>query len=541
MNSRSLFVLLLILLTLLILITRNVESYTDAPLLIFDTNLNPYVINIIADQYNESSILKTKIKNIRNVSLNNNVKPSSLQIYIDDALSFSMNKNSKKVLTLFDDEKVMFFIKPKDNNPNLSLLDTGENFVFGYVNDIELVIMKILLRGLEVDPQKFNTKKVSINDTINEKWFKSNQITALLCFTSLSNEWYLQRFDKTFVIDVLSYENIQPDIIKFYAPFAKLKAIDISQYLNIFKETNKVQFVIAFDMLLYGDPIIERQEKLRSVLYTLIVNLGAIDILNYYSMYFPLFDHTLRYLKKSNHLIMTRNSRPILEQFNVESFEAQSNIQGFYDSKAKLLSISSDTIDTFKLQVNMKVKLNKQEREEENGDYTVVLVSPKKTLLQQIWKKISTIEDPFKDPRYECYGKQDIKSMGLCESEYDTTGLRKKPVYQWDRRCETNEECPFYQANKNYKNYFGGCVDGFCQLPLGLEKASFRKANDNSKPICYNCKDPLDPFCCDEQKDISKYPHLSSPDYAFPLDSYERWKQLQTKKVKWFNILSLQK
>ena len=148
------------------------------------------------------------------------------------------------------------------------------------------------------------------------------------------------------------------------------------------------------------------------------------------------------------------------------------------------------------------------------------------------------VENSTYDPRYECYDDPLIKSRGLCESKYDPNGKPKFKKQYWDRRCEKNEECPFYMENKNYKNYRGGCIDGRCEFPIGMKAVSYRKYDPEFKPMCYNCKDISDPFCCDDQKNKKKYNYLESPDYAFSLDSHERMKEIKEIKnnhIKWFN------
>jgi hypothetical protein len=81
----------------------------------------------------------------------------------------------------------------------------------------------------------------------------------------------------------------------------------------------------------------------------------------------------------------------------------------------------------------------------------------------------------------------------------------------WDKPCTKNEECPFYQANKSYKNYRGGCHDGYCEMPLGVERIAYKNYDPNrSKPWCYGCSSHPT-TCCD-----------ITHDYAFPIDSYER-------------------
>jgi hypothetical protein len=525
-----LFILVVILVIIYLCFFNIKEFYTNTPLLVFKTNLNPYVANITYSPLNYSHILREKTSVIRNIVHNMQSHVSS-PLYVTDVLSYSLQRKKKeKMLTIFDDEKMFFIVKPKDAANNHSLSDIAFQYTFGYF-DNEVTILKIILRSLGLRSEKINikTKKISFDETktINDKWFASNKIDALLCFINLSNTLFLQKFDKFFIMDIVSYDTIQIDLIKFYAPFVKTRNIDVSPFFNVFKETNKVQFVIVFDMLIYGDISVETNNRLHSVLFDLIVTLGTIDVLNYYSMYFPLFAHTQKYMKMTNDLIITRDSRPILEQFVQDKIdiEAIDNINGFYDNESKELFINGNKIDTFVLTKDMKVKLQHQERDEENGDYIVIYVNELKTTLKKIVGK-PVVENPYKDHRYECYGQKDIKSAGLCESKYDYTGINTKPVYQWDRRCEQNDECPFYQANKNYRNYFGGCIDGFCQMPLGTKQISYRRVDDEMKPMCHNCKDPLNPFCCEEQKDPKIYPKLRSPDYAFPLDSYERWKQI---------------
>lgn len=137
-----------------------------------------------------------------------------------------------------------------------------------------------------------------------------------------------------------------------------------------------------------------------------------------------------------------------------------------------------------------------------------------------------------------------------CESGFDQFG-RVKAKGLWDRPCQSDIECPYYQANKNYSNRFGKCnkLYGFCELPKGMKHLGFHsyypykceidlKAQSKvpicnppgfrPAPLCYNCKSvnkinrwqPVTKLdnCCDDQKDKGKYPYLDGPDYAFAGD-----------------------
>lgn len=131
-------------------------------------------------------------------------------------------------------------------------------------------------------------------------------------------------------------------------------------------------------------------------------------------------------------------------------------------------------------------------------------------------KNISTEVSP-----YQCYGKISYNNFD-CESKYDSNGSKIYKIGVWDKLCSNNNECPFYKKNLNYPNTFGKCINGYCQMPLGVESISPRRFNSEKNPLCGNCKKGVN--CCDEQKDLSKYPSLKSPDYRFLNDNTLRKK-----------------
>jgi len=114
-----------------------------------------------------------------------------------------------------------------------------------------------------------------------------------------------------------------------------------------------------------------------------------------------------------------------------------------------------------------------------------------------------------------CFEDVKIKDKETCE----------KKQYHWDKPCLFNDDCPFYKSNTNYPNEFGKCIDGFCEMPLGIERKGFRKYE--SKALCHNC--PFEnPFCCTKNK------LMSSPDIAFANDRLERLKnkkELNARKI----------
>ncbi len=116
---------------------------------------------------------------------------------------------------------------------------------------------------------------------------------------------------------------------------------------------------------------------------------------------------------------------------------------------------------------------------------------------------------------YRCYGKIAYNNFD-CESKYDINGNKIYKIGVWDKLCSNNNECPFYKKNLNYPNTFGKCINGYCQMPLGVESISPRSFDIKKQPFCGNCKKGVK--CCDEQKDLSKYPQLKSPDFRFAND-----------------------
>lgn len=78
----------------------------------------------------------------------------------------------------------------------------------------------------------------------------------------------------------------------------------------------------------------------------------------------------------------------------------------------------------------------------------------------------------------------------------------------WDSPCTADDQCPFFQRNKRYPNYRGGCLtSGWCEMPLGVTQPSFKTSVGD--PACHGQMDGHDS-------------HDRCMDIAFPLDEYER-------------------
>ena len=141
-----------------------------------------------------------------------------------------------------------------------------------------------------------------------------------------------------------------------------------------------------------------------------------------------------------------------------------------------------------------------------NEDDTVIPKIDKDTYIKQYLEKQIGSSTEKIEPKFKCYGSSGANKEE-CENNYD---MRFKPKNRgvWDRDCINDAECPFFNKNKNYKNTRGGCINGKCEMPLGIVGLGQRYFDIDSKPMCYNCKN--DSYnCCDKQ---------DSPDYIFEND-----------------------
>ena len=63
----------------------------------------------------------------------------------------------------------------------------------------------------------------------------------------------------------------------------------------------------------------------------------------------------------------------------------------------------------------------------------------------------------------------------------------------WDRPCERDADCPFYQANPRYPNRRGGCLpSGYCEMPVGVDRVGYRHYDARTRPLCH-CPAAPDP------------------------------------------------
>lgn len=525
MQSLRLFLAVLIIVALVYIVNvkSKQEQFASTPSLTIIADEKPTHLHVIKPSYIEGKAIKV-LRDIKDVKISQEADSDTskaVNLNIDDAFTISQTtakKSKVKVLTMLPIQRVLFLVVPIEKLGLQTLLKPS--IVIGYTRDEEVTLLntleKVTKDSLPFPVPKYTLKKIKDVLKIDRKVFDDNEIDGIVMFTSMESA-DIQKVSADLKMEVLDYgEYVDIEKLKVAIPYAKKQNIDFSLYFKQLQgKRDIVKTVIAFDTLLHGrdaynsDPPIEFRQ--------ILADLNNPEMLNYYDQYFDLYDVSKTFMKQKNKSIKERGERQVLEQYvdspsTFATFEMNKTIDGFYDSVNATFVVNSNMIDNIPMKKGTIIVLSAQIRDEENGRYTVTNVKRTQTVLQKAKSKKVLTDDQF-DPRYRCYDNPDIVSKGLCESPFDEQGRRKsKPTY-WDRPCEKNEECPFYQANKTYKNYRGGCIDGRCEMPIGIKQVAYRLYDPTSKPMCHNCKDVSNPFCCDEQ---------TTPDYAFQLDMFER-------------------
>jgi len=93
-------------------------------------------------------------------------------------------------------------------------------------------------------------------------------------------------------------------------------------------------------------------------------------------------------------------------------------------------------------------------------------------------------EDDAREEPYRCFGDEKLFTKAACDSPYDVSGLPKPIRTVWDRKCVSNNDCPFYTGEGGR----GGCnrSTGECEMPVGPRRMSYRT---------FDTRPPFQPFC----------------------------------------------
>jgi hypothetical protein len=510
----------------------NKETFLPRLSTILDEKPDNLIINVPTILFNPQ--IEDQIMNIKNIIINTQnseeITNNTTSLTTTDAFSFSHNeKNNKSLLFLspLTYERGFMFIKPLELQTKTIFED---DVVIGYYNSIDKSIIQLIYSSMKdryITPQ-YILKKIPQDMKISKNTYTKLGLDNICIFTSIhDNSLYLRDYIvNEFKFDVVDYAD-RLDVFKLnvITPFTKIKTADFSTIFSQLKGQYLPRSIITFDIILIGSKAITKRNvsvELQKILK--IVNKP--DAINFYHIHFDVFPEAKQSANKLNEFTQIRSELQILEQFGdtlkkLHIFRFNTNVIGFYDSFNNTFLVNGTSIHDIPLKNKSQVILENQTRVEENGKYQVTKLDKKQTVLSKMQVPKLTIQTNEFEPGYKCTDPN-IKSKSLCETPFQPSGELKAKKTYWDKPCENHSDCPFYQKNRNYQNYRGGCIDGRCEMPLGVKNVSFRKYEKSTQPLCHNCKDPLSSFCCNEQENKSVYPTLKSPDYAFELDSFER-------------------
>jgi hypothetical protein len=524
---RFTFILILVVIVFIIYLGwHNLDHFTPSFSMIVDEK--PEVLDIIVPddlRLDNKNPLLTRLASIKHVQLTRtpNASKNNTTLYLQDAFTYFLlnNHRTHRMLSISGIERYFYLIRPLDI-PAKDMFE--DNVIIGYTTDTQRELLKVIFGSLRQDARVplYQLKKVNSTGNISKSLFTYENIDLLATFSAL--DIHQSIVSPEFKMDISDYgEHI--DIHKLLAtiPFVKKANVDFSMYFPQLKgKRAQVKQVLCFDILAYGKPYLEQlnvKEEMQSILNLV----QSPETINYYSQFFDVFPISHTFARKLNDFTQRRGSLQILEQFEASppfKYTSKSNVPGYYDSNTRRFIVSSSEMDLIPLTKGMYVTLTKQERADQNGTYIVTSVSQKESTLSKNTTgstgstgSTNTPNTQF-EPGYLCYDHPELSSKALCDSMYEPTGALKKKKTYWDKPCEKHNDCPFYQANKTYPNYRGGCIDGRCEMPIGIEQVSYRLYDkDASDPFCHDCKDPLNPRCCSSQV---------KPNYAFELDHFER-------------------
>lgn len=332
----------------------------------------------------------------------------------------------------------------------------------------------------------------------------------------------------------LNTEQVNIHMLKSVWEYARMTSLDTSLHFSQVTDRFPIRSFFTVDMFICQTQEFPKSYPLSNIVRILDnVGTGSLSVNNYYTMFFTFHPVTLSYNRLKNERIASQApsldsmlSPPklqILEQY-ASSPKISTHVNGDYDRRKRILSIENLDGLNIVIQSGDIVRLTNQSREEENGVYKVISDPYTLPLIlekQEIGSESNTKEESThsEPPRFDfvCYGDPYAINKGLCQSKLDETGNLKKAPTFWDKPCEKNDECPFFQKNDRYPNYRGGCNDGFCEFPLGVQRFSWRKYNPETLPICRGCP-PDNLRCCGSKKPNGEL----NTDYVFELDFHER-------------------
>ena len=418
---------------------------------------------------------------------------------------------------LFDEIKNNDFNLVSYNNVNKDLFQYYFPFYRRKIFTINKAIDKNIIHNtLQIDTMIFTTKE--------DEEFNKNYLGILDYFNEfLRINYYLQYFDFTEISKKWSYEK-QESIKDVLETFQDGEDKDDS-ILFVIKNDNTTDELNAFNnsTILSNDDIIVYKIDI-TMINNIPINIGDRLLFSYQINKFEV--NKIYYISEVNqdHIIV-ENSKKI--ELSDEVINLNTNI----------IELKSDTINEYNLDYGDSVYVLDyglgiivQKKGEDNlGKLYILLENNTDTSNNynlggeyvNVRIREACVSDQlsggtgtgYVDDIYDINDTPDNTDLDLYNVEKSFNDIN---VREWDNRCVEDEECPFYLKNKNYPNTRGGCINGYCEFPIGLKRISYKKyyevINENNYPRCEGCDDD-NILCCEQQG--ADHDNFRGPNYIF--------------------------
>ena len=411
---------------------------------------------------------------------------------------------------LFDEIKRNDFNLVPYNNFNKDLLEYYFPFYRKQIFTINKSIDKNIIHNtLQIDTIIFTTKE--------DKEFNKNYLDILNYFNEfLKINYYLQYFDFTEISKKWSYQK-QESIKDVLETFENSRNNSILFIINTEVDVNDI---IKFK----NSEIVSNDNIIVYKIY--ITKLNNIPIYEGDRLLFTYKIDTFE-VNKIYYIVEANQDHIIIE--NAKKIELNGEI---IHTDNDIIQLLDETITKYNLEYGDRVYVL---------DHRLGIVIKKKDdqNIEQLFILLDEKEDTNKlggeyvniNIREACVADELAGETGTryLNDIYDTDNTKKnidiydiennfneQEIKEWDSRCVENEECPFYLKNKNYPNTRGGCINGYCEFPIGLKRISYKKyyevINENNYPRCEGCDDD-NIKCCEEQG--ADHDNFNGPNYIF--------------------------
>lgn len=460
------------------------------------------------------------------------------------------------------------YLESTTTTVDISYIQDG--MAVGYESKSALEVFKVICSCLDHDVSGITFIEHNAEAFKKEKFVvPSPQHSELHAYFMLfpfnDKAMFLDMFGKV-PVQLVAYDRINKSKFHFFYPTATLEPFNIGSFLPTQSNQFELTKLFMFDQVLYGDELMgydvgcttpesKRAEYLRFPSHFSLQNEQSIEA----------FTPKTESNKQSPYI----------------SIQPQHSIDGVLKMNKhdvyKMFETSS-IIDGVEVRVGDRISLSFQEDESENGQYVVMQKRNNNIYMFTAYPLRSTdlhfakeqdhiiakfnnthvpdyviqhdriyvhdedlygyirtpirLEDKTKSQTFEavvmnmknadfqwlyrCVTDPKLVTEEACTSNKDITNSIVEPGV-WDRPCVKNTDCPFYRANKYYYNSRGGCANGFCEMPVGVQRQGYRqyKIDDSSYPYCHGCPYSDMKACCSNQE---------PKDIAFAFDLEDRFK-----------------